>query len=91
MKSSKLVKRIVTCQGSIQLVTALSVLNYREQEQINYQYENYLVIYDLNSPPGQIDAFAAFIKKMAQLIYDWKTIVYILPEQMQAMASKSMS
>ncbi|HEY9768135.1 MAG TPA: polysialyltransferase family glycosyltransferase [Coleofasciculaceae cyanobacterium] len=91
MKSSKLVKRIVTCQGSIQLVTALSVLNYREQEQIDYQYENYLVIYDLNSPPGQIDAFAAFIKKMAQLICDWKKIVYILPEQMQAMASKSSS
>ncbi|MGF1588763.1 MAG: polysialyltransferase family glycosyltransferase [Pleurocapsa sp.] len=92
MKSSKLVKRIVTCQGSIQLVTALSVIDYREQEQkLDYQYENYLVIYDLNSPPGQIDAFAAFIKKMAQLICDWKKIVYILPEQMQAIASKSSS
>jgi hypothetical protein len=92
MKSSKFVKRIVTCQGSIQLVTALSVIDYREQEQkLDYQYENYLVIYDLNSPPGQIDAFAAFIKKMAKLICDWKTIVYIVPEQMQALTNQSSS
>jgi hypothetical protein len=92
MKSSKLIKRIVTCQGSIQLVTALSVIDYREQEQkLDCQYENHLVIYDLYSPPGQINAFAAFIKKMAKLICDWKTIVYIVPEQIQTMASKSSS
>ncbi len=90
MKSSKLVKRIVTCQGSIQLVTALSVLDYREQEQkLDYQYENYLVIYDLYSHPGQIDAFADFIKKMATLICDWKQIVYITPEQMKAIKNDS--
>ena len=90
MNSSKLVKRIVTCQGSIQLVTALSVLDYREQEQKrNVQYENYLVIYDLNSPPGQIDAFTTFIKKMAKLVCDWKKIVYITPEQMKVMNSDS--
>lgn len=90
MNSSKLIKRVVTCQGSIQLVTALSVLNYRQQEQkLDYQYENYLVIYDLNSPPGQIDAFAAFIKKMATLVCDWKQIVYITPEQMKVIKSDS--
>lgn len=89
MKSSKLVKRIVTCQGSIQLVTALSVLDYREQEQLDCQYENYLVIYDLNSPPGQIDAFAAFIEKIARVICDWKKIVYITPEQMNATIAES--
>ncbi len=92
--SSKLIKRIVTCQGSIQLVTALSVIDYREQEQkldcqLDYQYENYLVIYDLNSPPGQIDAFAGLIKKMAELICDWKKIVYVAPEQIQAIAHQS--
>lgn len=89
MKSSRLIKRIVTCQGSIQLVTALSVLDYREQEQkLDCQYENYLVIYDLNSPPRQIDAFATFIKKMA-LVWDWKKIVYITPEQMKVMKDDS--
>ncbi len=88
MVGSKRVKRIITCQGSIQLVTALSVLSYREKEQQgkSYQYENYLVIYDLYSPPGQIDAFAAFIKKMAEFICDWKAIVYLTPEQKKDIA-----
>ena len=90
MENSKTLKRIVTCQGSIQLVTALSVLNYRtkEQEQLGYKYENYLVIYDLNSPGGQIDAFANFIIKMAKLISDWQSIVYVTPEQIEAIASQ---
>ena len=90
MNNTKLVKRIVTCQGSIQLVTALSVINYREREQKSRnQSENYLIVYDLNSPPGQIDAFAAFIEKMAQLICDWKQILYIPPEQMKSLADES--
>ena len=89
MKTSRLVKRIVTCQGSIQLVTALSVLDYRQQEQDRGdRYEDYLVIYDLNSPPGQIDAFAAFIEKMARSIGDWKRIVYITSPEMKALAKK---
>jgi hypothetical protein len=90
MENNKIIKRIVTCQGSIQLVTALSILNCRtdEQQQLGYKYENYLVIYDLNSPSGQIDAFAAYIKQMAKLICDWQSIVYISPEQMKAIASQ---
>ena len=92
MNNSNLIKRIVTCQGSIQLVTALSVLDYREQEQNSGdRYENYLVIYDLNSPPGQIDAFAALIEEMAELICDWKKIVYITPQQMNDLAGNSSS
>ena len=92
MNNSNLIKRIVTCQGSIQLVAALSVLDYREQEQNSgNRYENYLVIYDLNSPPGQIDAFAALIREMAKLICDWKAIAYITPEQMKEMLGSSKS
>ncbi len=83
-------KRIVTCQGSIQLVTALSVLFYREQEQSDSpaEYENYLVIYDLYAPPGQIDQFVAFIAQMAIEMCPWKAIVYITPEQMQEISGK---
>lgn len=89
MPSPKVLKRLVTCQGSIQLVTALSVLSYREKEQqLGCEYENYLVIYDLYAPLGQIDAFAAFIRRMAELICDWKEIAYINPEQMNAIAGK---
>lgn len=83
-------KRIVACQGSIQLITALSTLAYREKEQQgkNIEYQNYLVIYDLKTPEEQINTFAAFIKKMAEEAYTWQEIVYITPEQMQALNVK---
>lgn len=90
MTNPKLVKRIITCQGSIQLVTALSVLNYREKEQqgLNIEYDNYLIIYDLYTPPGQIEQFADFIKKMAQSFHQWKAISYINPQQIDAIYNK---
>ncbi|PSB08085.1 hypothetical protein C7B62_17945 [Pleurocapsa sp. CCALA 161] len=89
MKTSRVVKRIITCQGSIQLVTALSVIDYREQERSpGDRSEDYLVIYDLNSPTGQIDDFVALIKEMAQLICTWKKITYLSFEQMEALSSK---
>jgi hypothetical protein len=83
-------KRIVACQGSIQLITALSALSCREKEQqdTNIEYENYLVIYDLRTPEDQSDTFAAFIKKMAEEVYTWRAIVYVKPEQMQALKVK---
>ncbi|MEB3219534.1 MAG: polysialyltransferase family glycosyltransferase [Nostocales cyanobacterium 94392] len=90
MTNLKLVKRIITCQGSIQLVTALSVLNYRgkEQKNLNQHYEDYLVIYDLYTPPGQIEEFANFIKKMAQLVHEWKAISYVNPQQIDTISNK---
>ena len=83
-------KRIITCQGSIQLVAALAALNYRsnEQTQFQYEYDDFLVIYDLYAPPGQTAEFASFVEKMAHRIWKWRKIVYITPEQMnQAAAS----
>ncbi|MEO1377865.1 MAG: hypothetical protein AAFW70_27020, partial [Cyanobacteria bacterium J06635_10] len=90
MSNHQLVKRIITCQGSIQFVTALSVLNYRQKEQKNFnqEYEDYLVIYDLYTPPGQIEEFANFIKKMAQLVHEWKAISYINPTQIDAISNQ---
>ncbi|NEP22336.1 polysialyltransferase family glycosyltransferase [Moorena sp. SIO3I6] len=90
MTNPKLVKRIITCQGSIQLVTALSVLSYRQKEQhkLNIEYQDYLIIYDLSTPPGQIDKFAEFVKKMAQLVHKWEVINHINPEQIDAISNK---
>ena len=90
MSNHQLVKRIITCQGSIQFVTALSVLNYRQKEQknLNQEYEDYLVIYDLYTPPGQIEEFANFIKKMAQLVHEWKAISNINPTQIDAISNQ---
>ncbi|MBD2338957.1 hypothetical protein H6G64_18445 [Calothrix sp. FACHB-156] len=84
MRNPKIVKRLITCQGSIQLVTALSVLKFREEEQkdLGIIYENYLVIYDLYAPEKQDEAFALFIEKMAREIFTWKSINYIKPQQL---------
>ncbi|AFY87965.1 hypothetical protein Chro_2482 [Chroococcidiopsis thermalis PCC 7203] len=83
-------KRLVACQGSIQLITALSALTCREKEQqgTNVEYDNYLVIYDLRTPENQSNTFANFIKKMAEEVCTWQKIVYIQPEQMQALQAK---
>lgn len=84
------VKRVITCQGSIQLITALSVLRRRDQAQHceSIEYENYLVIYDLYAPVGQNDEFAQFIQEMARSLCAWKAIVYLTPDQMQSIAQQ---
>lgn len=90
MSTPKTIKRLVACFGSIQLITALSVLSYREKEQqnLNVKYENYLVITPLWAPQGQTDEFAAFIEKMAKLLCSWERIVYIPLEQVKSIANK---
>jgi hypothetical protein len=84
------IKRIITCQGSIQLTTALTVLFHREQAQSNVAitYENYLVIYGLYAPNKQDHKFAAFIEKMARSVCDWVSIVYLAPEKFDAIAQQ---
>lgn len=74
-------KRIVTCQGSIQLIAALSALFYRDRSH-NSGDQNYLVIYELYAPDQQHHEFATFIQRMAESIGDWESIVYLTPEQL---------
>jgi len=89
MSQTKTIKRLVACFGSIQLVTALSVLSYRAKEQqLNCNYEDYLVITPLFAPQGQNEEFAAFIQKMANSIYSWKKIVYLSLEQTKFLTEK---
>lgn len=90
MLEQKRIKRLVVCFGSIQLVTALSVLSYREklQQEQNLQYENYLLITPLFAPQGQNEEFAALIEKMARSICSWEKIVYMSSEQKKAFAKK---
>lgn len=80
-----ILKRIITCQGSIQLVTALSVMLHRDRiQQGSIQYQNYLVIYNLYAPENQDHDFAQFIQKMAEAVCEWSTIVYLKPDDLQA-------
>ncbi|WP_250122645.1 alpha-2,8-polysialyltransferase family protein [Chroococcidiopsis sp. CCMEE 29] len=90
MSTPRTIKRLIACFGSIQLVTVLSVLSYREKEEqeLNINYENYLVITPLWAPQGQAEEFAAFIEKMAKSICSWEKISYIPLEQMKLIANK---
>ncbi|MBE9010422.1 hypothetical protein IQ250_09415 [Pseudanabaenaceae cyanobacterium LEGE 13415] len=72
-------KRIITCQGSIQLIAALSAMLYRDRSQ---SVKNYLVIYELYAPDRQHYPFAKFIQQMAESICKWEAIVYLTPEQL---------
>ncbi len=74
-------KRIITCQGSIQLIAALSALFHRSQ---TATAQNYLVIYELYAPDQQHHEFAAFIQQMAESVCDWEAIVYLTPKQLDA-------
>lgn len=89
MTSPQKLKRLVTCQGSIQLVTALSVLNRREKEAATRgrACQDHLVIYDLYAPPGQVREFAGFIRHMAEEASNWESIVYVEPELIAQLAS----
>ena len=81
----KRLKRIITCQGSIQLVSALAAANFRaRRHQMPLEYEDYLVVYELGHhiPPGQMDDFVNFIRRMAQPFGAWERIVYINEDQL---------
>lgn len=73
------------------MIAALAALNTRESEQkhsgCEYEYEDFLVVYDLYAPPGQLEAFARFVKKMALAVCNWKVVIYLPPEQMDAFAA----
>lgn len=80
-------RRIITCQGSIQLIAALSAMLYRDRSQSTI-YQNYLVIYELYAPDRQHHEFAKFIQRMAESICAWESIVYLTPEQLDAIGHR---
>ena len=88
MASRRTIRRVVTCQGSIQLIAALSVLRQRDGERGPGAPErrDHLVIYDLWAPAGQVAEFADFIRRMATLAHEWESIVYVEPGQLSAVA-----
>lgn len=73
------------------MIAALGALRTRETEQKDagheFEYEDFLVVYDLYAPHGQLEAFAAFVKKMALAVCNWKAVIYLTPEQMDQFAA----
>jgi len=67
-------------------VAALAALRSREaEERSEREYEDYLVIYDLFAPKSQLPQFASAVKRMAAALHEWKSIVYISREEMEAL------
>jgi hypothetical protein len=79
------IKRIVTCQGSIQLVAALSVIAYRDAQEHTSDTENHLVIYELNAPAEQLEHFVTLIQTMATSLSAWTSITYLSAAQLAAL------
>jgi Alpha-2,8-polysialyltransferase (POLYST) len=72
--------RVIGCQGSIQLITATSVvLNQKINHEFNYK--TYLLVYELYAPHGQDVDFFAFIKKMGEAgPLKFEKIIYLSPD-----------
>jgi hypothetical protein len=68
------VNRVVACQGSIQLVTALAAAAADRRARPTCDY---LVIHDLSCPDGQVDAFARQIRTAAEALHSWQRIVFL--------------
>jgi hypothetical protein len=82
------VRRIVSGQGGIQLVAALSAVatwSARSGAAVA-DAENYLVIYDLFGPPERLDRFVAVLRQLAERLAPWTRVVHLTPEDTSALA-----
>ena len=73
--------RLVACQGSAQLVTALSALRQRQQEsrQAQETFRDVLVLYDLCAPETQLAEFRETLLRMARTHDSWSAVVSLDP------------
>jgi hypothetical protein len=72
------IKRIITCQGTAQLVSAVAAMACRHgQESLSKSSdENYLVIYGLYAPDNQLELFVQTIKLIANRLAAWRGQIY---------------
>ncbi len=72
-------KRLIVCQGSAQLVTAVAVVKQHKKflgvVRADEDEENYLLITGLSVPDSQAIEFSQFIERMAKQILPFKLIV----------------
>jgi len=72
------IKRIITCQGTAQLISALAAMASRHGQAslCKSSDENYLVIYGLYAPDNQIELFVETIKLVADRLAVWRAQIY---------------
>lgn len=77
------------------MVAALAALRSHESEQkrsgADYEYEDFLVVYDLSAPHNQIEEFASVVRQMAMAAANWEAATYITHEQMSDFANVDIS
>ena len=83
MSATSKIRRLVTCQGRLQVVTALTALRQRERERPGSPRRtlDLLVIYDLYAPAGQMEDFRATIRQLALAGNQWEDIICLEPEE----------
>lgn len=78
-------KRLIVCQGSAQLVTAIAAVNQHKKffskVSEDGDDENYLLIAGLSVPDIQAIEFCQFIEKMAQQILSFKRIITLTDKE----------
>lgn len=84
----KKVTRLVVCQGTAQLATAVSVLEQRDKNVGDEVcFEDYLVILELATPEGQVSAFVNAIEQAARQLKVWSRIVHIDDKALRTLAT----
>jgi Alpha-2,8-polysialyltransferase (POLYST) len=86
---SRVVRRVVGTQGSIQLLAALGAAtsHARKVHDPRCAFEDYLVIHGLFAPAGREEAFAATIRSLAEAVGPWRTIVHLGPDRVEALVT----
>ena len=85
MTATSEIWRILTCQGSAQLVTVLAALRQRQQElgQAPESCRDILVFYDLFAPADQLVEFRETLLRMAGAHASWQAIVWLDPAEIK--------
>lgn len=83
------VRRLITCQGSAQLVTAVAALRAHDSFAGPHgdggSNQDHLLIYGLSVPAAQTPGFVRFIEAMARLIHRFESVVHLSDQQVDAL------
>jgi hypothetical protein len=82
--------RLITCQGSAQLVTALSVIAARDRDS-GLTSIDFLVIYGLAVNKSQEQDFVTQLKNIANSIHPFRHISYLADEEVDTLWEQSFS
>ena len=78
--------RIVACQGSVQLVSAVAAMRMRDRQSTgSVALSNHLIIHDLHAPAAQQQEFAECIRTLANQAADWASIRFITQTEANAL------